>query len=377
MSCLNLSPRSATIIAKTDCKMLEMLRNIYEILLRTEAFKQQMHDIYRQRALMMYFDNLSFLEGMSKEDLGRLRDQVELVMFEPGQIICAEGDEADAMYIIRLGQVKVSHHAAGGERTLAYMTKGDVFGEIGLLRGNVCNAACAAVDHPMVDGGRKRRSGPVELVKISREVFNWVIEKYPRVKGRLEQLAGERISQRQNVDSATAPLLQSRQVESLGLLQGQNLMLIDLNLCTRCDQCVDACVTAHDDGVTRLIREGPRYDRFLVPSSCRQCRDPVCMIGCPVASIRRTPSLNIMIEDWCIGCGICAKQCPYDAIQMHNISAFEESGEDDGSDSDVTQRAAVCDQCSHLPTGPACVYSCPHDAALRVDAIDFLSKGEA
>jgi Fe-S-cluster-containing hydrogenase component 2 len=34
----------------------------------------------------------------------------------------------------------------------------------------------------------------------------------------------------------------------------------------------------------------------------------------------------------------------------------------------VTEKAVVCDLCSRLPQGPACVTACPHDAALRVDA---------
>jgi Fe-S-cluster-containing hydrogenase component 2 len=34
----------------------------------------------------------------------------------------------------------------------------------------------------------------------------------------------------------------------------------------------------------------------------------------------------------------------------------------------VLQRAVVCDLCSSLSTGPACVTMCPHDAAFRVDA---------
>jgi len=32
------------------------------------------------------------------------------------------------------------------------------------------------------------------------------------------------------------------------------------------------------------------------------------------------------------------------------------------------EKAVVCDQCRFTPSGkPACLYACPHDAAIRVD----------
>ena len=381
MSCLNLAPRSATVLAETDCQVFEILRNMFEALRTSKSFAKKMDELYRERALKGHLRNVSFFKSMADEDLEKLRQEVGFSRVTAGAVICREGDEADGMYIIRLGQVKVSQRAPGGERTLAYLTRGDCFGETGLLRSTTRNATCTAIDHPILDGGKKFKPSDVELVKIGREQFGWLIEKYPRIKGRLEQTAEQRVRD-QDRRATNVTTTQSKKVEDLGLLQGQNLMLIDLDRCTRCDQCVDACVAAHDDGVTRLLREGPRFDKYLVPSSCRMCQDPVCMIGCPVASIRRAEDLHILIEDWCIGCGKCAKQCPYDSIQMHGL---EELGSVVGADYqrmaeagevvNVTDQAVVCDQCSSLPTGPACVYACPHDAALRVNAAEFLEAG--
>jgi Fe-S-cluster-containing hydrogenase component 2 len=49
------------------------------------------------------------------------------------------------------------------------------------------------------------------------------------------------------------------------------------------------------------------------------------MIGCPVGSIHRGNNGQIEIEDWCIGCGLCANNCPYGSIQMHDIGIIPEA----------------------------------------------------
>jgi Fe-S-cluster-containing hydrogenase component 2 len=105
-------------------------------------------------------------------------------------------------------------------------------------------------------------------------------------------------------------------------------MLIDLDRCTRCDECVRACVNTHADGRTRLFLDGPRFGHYLVPTTCRSCLDPVCMIGCPVGSIHRGPNRQIVIESWCIGCGLCATNCPYGSIQMHDLGLVSEAARD-------------------------------------------------
>src|SRR5262245_928330 len=102
-------------------------------------------------------------------------------------------------------------------------------------------------------------------------------------------------------------------------------MLIDLDRCTRCDECVRACADTHADGRSRLYLEGPRFEHYLVPITCRSCLDPVCLIGCPVGSIHRGDNKEICIEDWCIGCSMCARQCPYGSIQMHDVGVIAES----------------------------------------------------
>ena len=54
----------------------------------------------------------------------------------------------------------------------------------------------------------------------------------------------------------------------LNLYNSQNTLLIDLERCTRCDECVKACSDAHG-GVARFTRDGPRFGKYLVTMACR------------------------------------------------------------------------------------------------------------
>jgi len=164
-------------------------------------------------------------------------------------------------------------------------------------------------------------------------------------------------------------------------MEAQSLLVLDLDRCTRCDQCVKACADAHD-GVTRLIRDGLRLDRYLIATSCRQCRDPLCMVGCPVGAIRRQNSLEVIIEDWCIGCGLCANNCPYGNINLHEFSvdgpvrdeiAALAQGQEMAKKARVVRKATSCNLCNDQPE-PSCVYACPHDAAHRVNPLEFFGN---
>jgi CRP-like cAMP-binding protein len=202
----------------------------------------------------------------------------------------------------------------------------------------------------------------VQTVKISRADFVDILERHPEVSATVAEVAQARS---QN-DALTVSRVQTVSLEQFldqDLMQGQDVLLLDLDRCVRCDECVDACVATHNDGFTRLIREGVRFDKYLVATSCRACLDPLCMTRCPVGSIRRKGTLDIVIENWCIGCSNCASDCPYGAINIVPIGAGEQA----------RPKAAVCDLCAGYPE-PNCVRACPHDAAIRVEPRSFFAR---
>ena len=164
-----------------------------------------------------------------------------------------------------------------------------------------------------------------------------------------------------------------------GVGEATDVLLIDESLCVHCDNCEIACAETHG-GTSRLDRRaGPSFAMVHVPTSCRHCEHPHCMKDCPPDAIRRAANGEVYIQDNCIGCGNCERNCPYDVIQM----AYEDShrsspllwqllgigkapGDPVSRRSDAGKIAVKCDMCKELAGGPACVRSCPTGAAIRI-----------
>lgn len=387
MTCRTFQPRSATVQAREPCVMVEMLRVILDMLVgnrqvseaskatskvkmptfKGTSFKAELENKYRERSLNNHLRSVPLFATLNEEFIQHLKENVELVSYNQGQVICKEGEDADAFYLIRSGMVRVAQAMPGGEMVRTYLSRGDYFGEIGLLRAIKRTATCSALD-------------AVDVVKIPASEFNLMLEKFPDVRAQLEPVASARLAADQQKSLPSGMHLDD--FLNQGLFEAQNLLLIDLDNCTRCDACVRACATAHE-GVSRLLRDGLRYEHFLVATACRSCRDPLCMTQCPVGSIRRKENLEIIIEDWCIGCGKCAELCPYGNINMHPLEVIREVRTEVKSDNEgvppkikiekkktTAYKANTCDLCTQLST-PSCVYACPHDAAKRVDPQRF------
>ncbi len=274
--------------------------------------------------------------------------------------------------------------------TLAYHSRGEIIGEIALMRGEDRSATCLAFTHPL--SGQKTATQAnlipqrVEAVRISAAVLHELIEKSAKFKLRVNEILSKRIENDQRVEKSAAgrrSAIQTTEFEELGLAWGQSLMVIDLDRCTRCQECVKACVNSHDDGRTRLYLDGPRFEsKYLIPMTCRKCLDPVCMIGCPVGAINRGMNGEIRISNHCIGCSKCADQCPYGSIQMDFVdttpqltSSFMELLGLGNALDPLLEKAVVCDLCSSTPSrDPACVYACPHDAAIRVHGLRHFNQ---
>jgi Fe-S-cluster-containing hydrogenase component 2/CRP-like cAMP-binding protein len=372
MACLNRYPRTATVVAVEESEVIEIGSNVLYMLQRNGASRKVLNEAYRRHALNTDLSRIPICRTLSPEDVRKLAQGVELMSVEPGQPIFKEGESGDDVFMIRLGYVKVSRMQGMRDQVVNYIGPGGldgsigVFGEVAVLSklyqseladelqvlnypAGLRTSSCTALDH-------------VELVRIQGPLIKEIADANPEFRKTLLDRAEMLLARDAKRDVADNTL--KANFVAQGLYNAQSLLVLDLESCTRCDECSKACADAHD-GETRLVRDGLRFENFLVATSCRSCTDPYCLVGCPVNAIFREGDKEIVIEDHCIGCGQCATNCPYGNITMYG----HQDGyrvEDDRKIPVVRQRATTCDQCKSIGGTPRCVYACPHEAAFRM-----------
>ncbi len=121
------------------------------------------------------------------------------------------------------------------------------------------------------------------------------------------------------------------------------------------------------------------------------------MADCPPNAIKRGPDGEVFIDETCIGCGNCQRNCPYGVIRMDakpprkpsllswllvrsgprgrreaSYSWRKKKAEKIGR-TEQAKLAIKCDMCAGIDGGPACVRACPTGAAIRVAPEKFLT----
>ncbi len=355
-------PQVVTAKTTSECEIIQIrVPALRQMKRKSEALKNRIDKIYKDRLLLAQLRGTPLFQKCDHIFLQSLKERMELASFESGEKITTEGEATDSLYMVRSGFVRLAQKYGNGEIVVTYLSKGMTLGEVEILIGNTGGwvFTASSVEH-------------TELVKISKKDFEELVKKFPQAEKLMWESAVARIKEsgysRRNIQHSEFISIALEQ----GLVEGSSILVIDLDECTRCDDCVRACAATHDD-IPRFVREGNKYNNLLITRACYHCQDPVCLIGCPTGAIRRARvgSVVEILPDICIGCKTCANNCPYDAITMFETGETWPSHMIPGSLRGKPRLLATkCNLCYDTGHGPACVSNCPHGCAYRVGSVE-------
>jgi Fe-S-cluster-containing dehydrogenase component/CRP-like cAMP-binding protein len=384
LSALGRTPRTATVFAAGKAELLEIRwQGLRDLMRRDENLQRRIDMVFRERALESFLRDTPMFRHLSEEELRRLVAEAqfqshgqydwavpfkklvqagEAAGVEHEALIEEEGNYPNGVLLVRSGLARLTQRYHHGHKTVGYLTAGHVYGLEELVEG-WRSGESVPLRHSL------RAIGNVGVVFIATPLIEEFVLKRSGKPG--AGGTGGRGGPATAVSRADTSRVGPDFVEFLvenRFVNGTATMLIDLDRCTRCDDCVRACAAAHDNN-PRFLRHGPVHDHFMVANACMHCQDPVCMIECPTGAIHRDlHGGQVVINDQtCIGCGACARNCPYDAIRMVEIRHLSGRFICDAETHAPILKATKCDLCVDQWGGPACQRACPHDALVRMD----------
>jgi CRP-like cAMP-binding protein/Fe-S-cluster-containing hydrogenase component 2 len=423
--------RNATARAQTATVVLEVPEQVMQRLMEVVPPVQQFFErLNLTRSIGSILSRMALFQGVASVDIRWLAEQTPARRYERDERLFSEDSRdqpaRESLHILLDGFVKVARRTAAGtgrdktdERIIAYRQGGDYFaGGLDML-GDRRAVTVTAITRTTV-------------AEMPRQALLALFARYPEVKLRFyerlqlyrEATAAAYSAVFEPFDLTTAshpaeevnPISDAEARAGLhslvgaGVIEGTDVLVIDLDKCVHCNECEEACARRH--GHSRMNRKGMVVGNISIATACRQCQDPVCML-CSRAGIARMPSGEIYITESCIGCGICAERCPYDNI---SIMTLEEDDEEVGRSTwdnfanffkkgagkergrkllpmaaapgplnerplpdalgELRKKLAIkCDLCAGY-NNQACVQACPTGAAIRVNPTTFFGSTE-
>ena len=330
MSILAGVPRNATVCVPEGAKarVLEVTRPALRLLRKLPKFGQMLDANYRKHGLSRALIDIGQATGedFPAHILDRLGKSARFMVYAKHHVLFREGDSIDRMFFVKNGWVRrvrgLGYGGAVGELTVEGLT--DDVGVDFLGAGN-----CLGLEGIERDAKWAYTAIVLQRTEVL-EVAMPPLRADPELRATVLRAFSEFSLADDDVTVASRlnkPLVAATEREiATGVVDGTNLLVMDMDKCVRCGNCSMACHEVH--GQSRLLRRGIHIGRpknyggvsgekILVPSVCMHCQDPECLTGCPTGAIGRFANGQIDIDPkTCIGCGDCATQCPYNAITM-------------------------------------------------------------
>jgi ATP-binding cassette subfamily B protein len=173
MGLLEEGKRGATVRATGDVTALKLDRSVFQAIMRAKPeirhyFELQM----KHRHLHNFFRLYSPFAQLPADQLKTLLTEFRAVTCGPGDLVIRQGSEPGPMYVVEEGRLRTFTEENGRRRYLAYLRKGDFFGEMSVFKGEPRSASVEAV-------------APCKLLELAPATFEALLKSCPAFKAQI------------------------------------------------------------------------------------------------------------------------------------------------------------------------------------------------
>jgi len=409
-------PRNATVVVPPGqtATVLEVTRPALRLLRKLPKFGHALNMTYRKHGLGRTLEDVRLVadNAFSPEMIKQLGDAARFMVYGKNHVLHREGEPIDRVCFVKNGWVR-RVRGIDFNPAILDMTSGLAEEDVGidfLGAGNCLGLEGVTTDHTWrYTATILARTEILEIsvphLRANPHLRDVVLKSFPEFS-----ISDDDVELLRTADNRS--VVATEKEITTGLVDGTNLLVMDMDLCIRCGNCSLACHKMH--GKSRLLRRGIHVERpnkigssstqhVLSPSVCMHCQDPECLTGCPTGAIGRFSGGQIDIDPkTCIGCGDCATQCPYNAITMIPRKAppatepetwktrlfhwFDLSPQPLPTPITETENlvAVKCNLCNNTPLNPpgsktqaySCQENCPTGALVRVNPREYFTEVE-
>ncbi len=182
--------RATTVRASSDVEAYKLDPTLFQALLTNHPeIKNYLELEQRHRQLANFIKLYTPLAQLPAEAVQLLALEAERITVKTGELIIRQGDAVGPMYLVEEGRLRVWEQQGARQRDLAFLRKGELFGELSIARNQPRRAAVEALTE-------------CHLLKINQATFGKLYARFPAFKAKIE----ERLAAYQNPKTARLPL---------------------------------------------------------------------------------------------------------------------------------------------------------------------------
>ncbi len=177
-------PRTATVEALEEVMVLEVSKDVLNrLVVEYPTVRESLRRFYKERIAESLLAKSPLFGPLSTSQRKMFAERFNFETYQPADLIIREGDQSDAFYAIKAGQVLVYTGPEETAITLAELGPGDIFGEVAALEGSVRTASVRAISE-------------CEILRLEASELNAMLARNIEIRRMIELKIEERAEER-------------------------------------------------------------------------------------------------------------------------------------------------------------------------------------